>query len=325
MTIPVSNKNVTLTPKNTQKPTQKKTGILLVAYGSSHMQATFAVRSFQARLEKDFALPVRLAFTSETMRKRLAHAKTKSDSVLKALEKMYFERFTHVAVQTLHLIPGMEYHDVLGDIELARDKMPLKVEAGAPLLSKSSDVPLAAKALQALIPEEFAENDLLLWMGHGSEHEAESYYNEIAEVVHALDSRLFIACMEGTLTLETILTFWKSWIFNNTSSSTSSDLLASSAVCTSSDTLVSSHFVLPTSDLKEVFATQIPQKVWLLPLLTTIGRHALHDMAGSQESSWKSQLEKAGYTCQVHMHGLAESHFIQDIWIERLKSALARL
>lgn len=64
-----------------------KAGILIAAYGSSNMQSGQAIRNFQAKLERYFNIPVRIAFTSETLRKRLAHARTKSDSVLKALKK----------------------------------------------------------------------------------------------------------------------------------------------------------------------------------------------------------------------------------------------
>ena len=54
------------------------------------------------------------------MRERIAAARMKSDSVLKALRRMAFERYEEIAVQSLHLIPGMEYDGVLGDVELAR-------------------------------------------------------------------------------------------------------------------------------------------------------------------------------------------------------------
>ena len=268
-----------------------KFGILLVAYGSSSYQGSSALRFFQLRMEQYFNVPVRIAFTSETMRKRLAHAKTKSDSVLKALQKMNFEKFSHVAVQSLHLIHGIEYFDVLGDIDIAKKSMNMQIEAGLPLLSHDDEIAPVAKALLSLIPENFTECDKLLWMGHGTSHEAERYYDLIAETVHSLDARLSIACMTGTNTLDTVLEKWKQEL------STSKDVSMNNSC---------------------------KGKVWLLPLLTVIGRHALHDMAGEQEDSWKSLLEQAGYACEPHLHGLAESEMIQDIWIERLCSALKR-
>ena len=87
-----------------------KRGILLAAYGFGNIRGASALRAVQAAAEARFSLPVRWAFTSETMRMRLASSRTKSDSVIKALKRMRFERYTHVAVQPLHLIPGMEYN-----------------------------------------------------------------------------------------------------------------------------------------------------------------------------------------------------------------------
>ena len=271
-----------------------KFGILVVAYGSSLFQGSSALRFFQSRMEQYFNVPVRLAFTSETMRKRLAHARTKSDSVLKALQKMNFEKFTHVAVQSLHLIPGTEYDDVLGDIELAKESMSMYVEAGLPLLSKEEEMAPVAKALLSLVPKDFESCDKLVWMGHGTKHEAERYYEHIASAVHSLDSRFHIACMTGLNTLDTVLEKWDidSAKFQN---------------------------IVPATD-----KNMKKGKVWLLPLLTVIGRHALHDMAGEQEDSWKTRIENAGYVCEAHLYGLAESEAIQDIWIERLCMALQR-
>lgn len=281
-------------PTFNTRDTVPKFGILLVAYGSSHFQGSSALRHFQGRMEQYFNVPVRIAFTSETMRKRLAHARTKSDSVLKALQKMNFEKFTHVAVQSLHLISGVEYYDVLGDIQLAKESMSMNIEAGFPLLSTSEDVLSVATALLSLIPEGFGTCDKLVWMGHGTSHEAEQYYVQLTHAVRSLDSRCYIACMTGVNTLDTVFEEWKK----------------TSLHCCHGE-------IIPLENKKY-------GKVWLLPLLTLIGRHALHDMAGDQESSWKKRIESAGYLCEVHLHGLVESESMQNIWIERLCMVLHR-
>ena len=122
------------------------------------LQICKAVRryeTFKAKLERYFNIPVRIAFTSETLRKRLAHARTKSDSVLKALKKMEFERFTHIVVQSLHLIAGMEYCDVLEDTNIARNSSRLKISFGLPLLNAEEDILPVVKALHKILPENF--------------------------------------------------------------------------------------------------------------------------------------------------------------------------
>jgi sirohydrochlorin cobaltochelatase len=59
-----------------------------------------------------------------------------------------------------------------------------------------------------------------------------------------------------------------------------------------------------------------------LPLLSVIGRHALRDLAGPEEQSWKSRFEAAGVACTPVLKGSAEySGFIQ-IWLDHLALAL---
>ena len=44
----------------------------------------------------------------------------------------------------------------------------------------------------------------------------------------------------------------------------------------------------------------------LFPFLIVAGDHAQNDMAGEEESSWKSVLERQGYTVTAHLKGLGE-------------------
>lgn len=258
-----------------------KVGILIASYGSATMQSSQAMRNLQVKLEEYFAVPVRLAFTSEALRKRLAHARTKSDSVLKALKKMEFERFTHVIVQSLHLIAGIEYTDVMEDTCIAGEESSLKIQSGLPLLTTEADILPVAEALKNLLPADFQANDVAIFMGHGTKHDAEKFYCALSEKLHSTYPYLYTACMEGKYTLSHVL-----------------------------------------EDLK-----QKPdiRKVWLLPLLTVIGKHALCDMAGDEESSWKNQVIRQGYACEPYLKGLAESSEIQNIWIKRIEQAIAAL
>lgn len=258
-----------------------KVGILIASYGSSTMQSSQAMRNLQVKLEEYFAVPVRIAFTSEALRRRLAHARTKSDSVLKALKKMEFERFTHVIVQSLHLIAGIEYTDVLEDTNTARDSGTLKIQSGLPLLTTEADILPVAEALRNLLPADFHEHDAAIFMGHGTKHDAEKFYSALSEKLHSAYPSLYIACMEGKCTLSHVL-----------------------------------------QDLKQKPAVH---KVWLLPLLTVIGKHALCDMAGDEETSWKNQVIQQGYDCEPYLKSLAESVEIQNIWIKRIEQAITAL
>lgn len=66
------------------------------------------------------------------------------------------------------------------------------------------------------------------------------------------------------------------------------------------------------------------KKVHLAPLMLVAGDHALHDMAGDTEDSWKSILEKNGYKTTCHIKGLGEYPEIQEMFLLHLSDILQR-
>lgn len=262
-----------------------KTGILLVAFGPGTLQSEAALRRVQHKAESRFGLPVRLAFTSDLIRERLARARTKSDSVLKALQRMKFDRYTQVAVQSLHLIPGLEYTDVLADAGEAKG---LQVQVGLPLLNNEHDACAAAEMLIRHLPADRRAGEAVVCMAHGSRHEAEWLYETWSQAVSAIDPLVFVACMKGRVTLDTVL---------------------------------------------PQLAVLQPARVWLLPLLSVVGKHTLQDMAGADSGgqkqlvapSWKSRIEDAGYVCVPDLRGLADGPEFVDAWLDRLEVALSVL
>ncbi len=63
------------------------------------------------------------------------------------------------------------------------------------------------------------------------------------------------------------------------------------------------------------------KKIILLPFMIVSGEHAINDMAGGEEDSWKSVLEKEGYEVSCFLKGLGEYKSIRDILIEHVKEA----
>lgn len=66
-------------------------------------------------------------------------------------------------------------------------------------------------------------------------------------------------------------------------------------------------------------------RVWLLPLLASIGAHALRDMAGDAPHSWRARIESAGHECVPILRGMAEYANTAAIWLSHLRLALERL
>jgi sirohydrochlorin cobaltochelatase len=51
------------------------------------------------------------------------------------------------------------------------------------------------------------------------------------------------------------------------------------------------------------------------------GEHAVNDMAGDQEDSWKSILERSGCRVEVSLQGLGELSQIRALYGKRLSAA----
>lgn len=56
----------------------------------------------------------------------------------------------------------------------------------------------------------------------------------------------------------------------------------------------------------------------LMPYMLVAGDHALNDMAGDEEDSWKNILEREGFTVRVSLQGLGENSAYQDIYVRRV-------
>lgn len=60
-------------------------------------------------------------------------------------------------------------------------------------------------------------------------------------------------------------------------------------------------------------------KVVLVPLLMTAGKHVIKDMCGSQPDSHRSILEIAGFEVTEYIHGMGEASAIRELIIRRAK------
>jgi sirohydrochlorin cobaltochelatase len=80
-----------------------------------------------------------------------------------------------------------------------------------------------------------------------------------------------------------------------------------------------------TIGLPEILTRLTSDRVWLLPLLSVVGRHALEDMAGGEENSWNSRIRQTGRTCVPVLRGMAESSGFAEIWLRHLAAVMQTL
>lgn len=189
-----------------RKHTMKK-GILLVAFGSSRPEAQSAFRNIENMVKAAYpGIPVRWAYTSEMVRKKLAKGGVYLDSPEIALAKMMDEGFTHVAVQSLHTIAGKEFHDL---VKNARAFAQMNggfesVLVGYPLLGKEEDLPRVVEAIIKIIPNDRKKHEAVVLMGHGSKHLSGAVYAAMMFYLQLKDPNIFVSTIKGSLPIEDI-------------------------------------------------------------------------------------------------------------------------
>lgn len=182
-----------------------KKALLLVAFGSSRQEAHLSLRQFEDRVRARFpGLPVRWAFTSGVVRGKLADKGKKTDSASKALEKMWFEKFTNVAVQSLHVITGAEYDGLVADVErFSNDEISFEhITLGRPLIGGCDDIPRVVQAIMNNLPPDRHPEEPVILMGHGTWHAGDSLYDDLSDALRKADPSVMLATMDGRLTIE---------------------------------------------------------------------------------------------------------------------------
>jgi len=191
---------IVLSPVNILAGTaEKKVGILLVSFGSSESSAQAAYKNITRKVVRSFPdCPVRWAYTSSIIRKKMAKQGTNLASPEMALAEMIDEGFSHVAVQSLHIIRGAEFDDLLRTVEAFRMMKGFdRIILGNPLLTSQSDMERAVAAIIDEIPPERKAEDAVLLMGHGSRHPSNAFYAALMFQLQLKDPNIFIGTVDG--------------------------------------------------------------------------------------------------------------------------------
>ena len=181
------------------KTVKAKTGILLVSFGTSVPQAQAALQNIEVAVKAAFPdTPVVWAYTSHMIRKKLARQGRLLDSPEVALARMMDEGFTHVAVQSLHTIPGKEFHELLFNARRFEGMAGgiKQIAVGQPLLSGDLDLARSADGVFKMIPGGRRPQEAVLLMGHGTSHASNAFYAALAYRLQLKDPNLFVGTVE---------------------------------------------------------------------------------------------------------------------------------
>ncbi|SDP22150.1 sirohydrochlorin cobaltochelatase [Desulforhopalus singaporensis] len=152
-----------------------KTALLLTAFGTStRAAATYDALDQKLRpllTEFDF----HWAYSSKTINRNRAHGGIGRTSALRSpeqiLEQLSLGQYRGAVIQSLHLFPGSEFHNLVKTARRAQ----LPCVAGLPLFSDPDDFHQLTQLLKPIITAR--PNNTILILGHGTTHPSwTSYY-----------------------------------------------------------------------------------------------------------------------------------------------------
>lgn len=302
------NENVERTPVEINKTSD--TAILLCTFGSTFPdpQTTYSniVAAYQAAYPD---ADVYLSFTSRTCVSRVGAATGNyyayPEQWLKAIGEAGYKT---VGVQSLHVIPGEEYLNLMNyDVKktFMTNYPDVQVAKGGCLLVEEEDVEAVAEVLyEQFCKEILAQGAYICFTGHGNPdkeyNHANNRYSELEAALQALDNnqkRIFVGTVD--------------------------------------------YGDMMFSYIREQLKENVPDgaTIHLAPVMSIAGDHAHNDMAGDLEEgqslndvdpyeddheaefSWKMKLRALGYnvtdeTC--HMVGLGDYSALRSIWLGHL-------
>lgn len=258
-----------------------KKAILVVSFGTSYKETREkTIEACENKIKEAFeGYEFFRAFTSNMIIKKLKNRDNiHIENPIEALDRLHKEGYEEVIVQTLHIICGEEYTKLKEQISEYNDKFE-KITLGRPLLSQIDDYKETVEALKLQIPR-LEDNEAIVFMGHGTEHEAHSAYPALDYMLKQENIKAYVGTVEGYPEIEEVIV-----------------------------------------NLKKDKVS----KVILMPFMLVAGDHAINDMAGDDDDSWKSILNESGFETEIYLKGLGENEAIQSKFVKHALDCLEAL
>lgn len=265
--------------------TEKK-AILAASFGTSYEETRDKTIG---AIERDLAAAypgweVRRAFTSGMILRVIKNRDgLHIDTVAEALQRLLDDGFTRVVIQPTHIINGEEYEKLCRQAEAFQEAF-AELKIGQPLISSSQDFDSVTEAVVKHIPE-LAPQPAAQTGGPAAVLMGHGTGHHTDAVYAALDYR-FKARGYSNVVVGTVEGYPE------------------------------------LSQVQEQLERLRPSNVILMPFMVVAGDHAVNDLAGDEEDSWKSVLEAQGYRTEARLEGLGEFKEIRDIYIAHAAEAM---
>lgn len=186
----------------------EKPVILAVSFGTSYNDSREktigAVEKAIAEANPDYE--VRRAFTAQTVIDILKERDNiETDNVDEAFERLVNDGVKTLVVQPTHVMSGYEYDDLVAAADAYKDKFD-KISIGAPLLTSDEDYSRVADALIEDTKAYSNDETAIVFMGHGTEHNANSTYEKLQQTFKSKNAdNYFVGTVEAVPSLDDIV------------------------------------------------------------------------------------------------------------------------
>ena len=175
-----------------------KKALAVISFGTTLPDARQAIEMIEKNLSD--ALPgydFYRAFTSSIVRKRIRETEgLEIPGAGELAERLFAAGYEEVRCQSLHIMPGLEYEKMCRELAPYREKF-VKFTIGAPLLSEPEDCRAVCEGLLSELPA-LAEDEAVVYMGHGTTHFANAVYSELENRFRDLGAkRVYVGTVEG--------------------------------------------------------------------------------------------------------------------------------
>lgn len=160
--------------------------LLVVSFGTSYNDSRrLTIGGIEAAIAE--AMPdwdVRRGFTAQIVIDHVARRDGEIiDNVTEALDRAIANGVKTLVVQPTHLMHGFEYDDVVAELATVADAFEGGVFVGEPLLTSDEDFDRVADVMIDLLKDYDDGETALIYMGHGTEHEANAVYAKMQGIL----------------------------------------------------------------------------------------------------------------------------------------------
>lgn len=183
-----------------------KKGILVVSFGTTYRETREKNidRIVSCVKERFPGYIVYQAFSSEKIRKILSARDNEFvPGILDALDILQKQGITHLYVLPTHIIDGIENNRLRQILQEQKEKFE-ELWMAPVLLDSKEDY---RQVVQSIWDElELKEEDMVLFMGHGTSHQADCSYQRLEETWKEVTGKKgYMATVEGSITIEQAL------------------------------------------------------------------------------------------------------------------------